>query len=79
MDLAGIARAFGCKSRHVAAQDDLKPVMTTAFAHAVRGEWIRAFNAQPAGWTLCVAVMAVAYLTWGATMATKLDAVLMPW
>ena len=36
--------------------------MTTAFAHAVRGEWIRAFNAQPAGWALCVAVMAVAGL-----------------
>jgi hypothetical protein len=32
--------------------------MTTAFAHTVRGQWWAAFNAHPAGWALCVALMA---------------------
>ena len=36
--------------------------MTTAFAYTVRGHWVRAFNAQPAGWVLCVALMAGAGL-----------------
>lgn len=33
--------------------------MTTAFAHAVRGEMIAAFVAQPAGFALSLAVVAV--------------------
>lgn len=32
--------------------------MTTAFAQTVRGRWLAAFNVQPAGWALCVGVMA---------------------
>ena len=36
--------------------------MTTAFAHAVRGQWIRAFRAQPAGLALCLGVVAAAGL-----------------
>ena len=31
--------------------------MTTAFAHAVRGEWIAGFHAQPFGWLLAVMLM----------------------
>ena len=31
--------------------------MTTAFAHTVRGRWIRAFRSQPMGWMLAVAMM----------------------
>ncbi len=31
--------------------------MTTAFAHAVRGHWLAAFDAQPAGLALCLATM----------------------
>lgn len=34
--------------------------MTTAFAHTVRGQWWRAFGAQPMGWFLAVAVMVTA-------------------
>ena len=34
--------------------------MTTAFAHTVRGQWIRAFHAQPMGWLLAVAAIVVA-------------------
>jgi len=32
--------------------------MTTAFAHTVRGRWLIALHTQPAGWLLCVGVMA---------------------
>lgn len=30
--------------------------MTTAFAHSVRGDWLAAIAAQPAGWLVFVAV-----------------------
>lgn len=33
--------------------------MTTAFAYTVRGQWIRAIQAQPMGWLLAVAAIAV--------------------
>jgi len=31
--------------------------MTTAFALTVRGRWLAAFHAQPAGWMLCMGVL----------------------
>jgi Protein of unknown function (DUF2752) len=34
--------------------------MTTAFAHTVRGQWITAVRAQPAGFLLCLATAATA-------------------
>ena len=34
--------------------------MTTAFAHTVRGQWLAAIKAQPAGWLLAVATLVVA-------------------
>jgi hypothetical protein len=45
--------------------------MTTAFAHTVRGNWITGFNAQPAGWALCVGVMAVAGLAFSVVITGK--------
>lgn len=41
--------------------------MTTAVAHAVRGQWIMGFQAQPAGLALAITVAAVALMGgWGA-------------
>jgi len=34
--------------------------MTTAFAHTVRGQWLRAFLAQPAGFVLALATILTA-------------------
>ena len=34
--------------------------MTTAFAHTVRGQWVAAWRAQPAGWLAAVATAALA-------------------
>ena len=34
--------------------------MTTAFAHTVRGQWLRAFLVQPAGFVLAVGTIGVA-------------------
>ena len=34
--------------------------MTTAFAYTVRGRWIAAFDAQPAGWVICLGVIVTA-------------------
>jgi hypothetical protein len=34
--------------------------MTTAFAYAVRGQWVRAFSAQPVGLLLCLATVGLA-------------------
>jgi hypothetical protein len=36
--------------------------MTTAFAHTVRGQWARAFLAQPSGFILALATIAAALL-----------------
>ena len=36
--------------------------MTTAFGHTVRGQWISAFQAQPAGWVLCLGTLLTAGL-----------------
>jgi len=43
--------------------------MTTAFSHAVRGQFIRSFHAQPAGFVLAVGTFLVA-LAAGSTLVT---------
>ncbi len=43
--------------------------MTTAMAHAVRGQWARAFHAQPMGWLVALAAM----IGIAATLATLLS------
>lgn len=37
--------------------------MTTAFSHTIRGQWISAFRAQPAGWLLALATGVTAVLS----------------
>jgi hypothetical protein len=37
--------------------------MTTAFAHTVRGQWVRAFLAQPGGFVLALGAMGAAVLS----------------
>ena len=39
--------------------------MTTAFAHTVRGQWISAFHAQPAGFALALATVVAGALALG--------------
>lgn len=36
--------------------------MTTAFAHTVRGQWLRAARVQPGGFVICLSAMAAAVL-----------------
>ena len=45
--------------------------MTTAFAHTVRGQWWSAFHAQPAGFLLCLAVMAATGLAASSLISGK--------
>ncbi len=45
--------------------------MTTAFALTVRGRWVAAFDAQPAGLALCLAVVAVVGLALSAVLSGK--------
>jgi len=37
--------------------------MTTAFSHTVRGQWLRAFWAQPAGFLLALATIAAGFMS----------------
>lgn len=45
--------------------------MTTAFAHAVRGQWLSAFHAQPAGFLLALGTMIVAVFSLGAVISGR--------
>ncbi len=45
--------------------------MTTAFALTVRGRWLSALGAQPAGFALCLAVMAAAGVAAGTVVSGK--------
>ena len=45
--------------------------MTTAFALTVRGRWLAAFDAQPAGWLLCLGSMAMAGLALSVLISGK--------
>jgi hypothetical protein len=45
--------------------------MTTAFAHAVRGQWLSAFHAQPAGFLLALGTMMVALFSLGAVISGR--------
>lgn len=53
--------------------------MTTAFALAVRGRWIRAFLAQPAGLALALAIAAAALLGLRALLTGRDAAFLFRW
>jgi hypothetical protein len=39
--------------------------MTTAFSHTVRGQWLRAFCVQPAGFLLALATIAAVFVLGG--------------
>lgn len=45
--------------------------MTTAFAHGVRGQWLRAFHAQPAGFLLFLGTIAAVGLSLGALVTGR--------
>jgi hypothetical protein len=45
--------------------------MTTAFAYAVRGQWLAAFHAQPAGFLLAMGTMIVAVFSFGAVISGR--------
>jgi len=45
--------------------------MTTAFALAVRGRWLAAFHAQPAGWMFFMGVLAAAGLALSTLVSGK--------
>jgi hypothetical protein len=49
--------------------------MTTAFAHAVRGQWLAAFHAQPAGFLLALVTMIVAVFSLGVVISGRVWAI----
>jgi hypothetical protein len=53
--------------------------MTTSFAHAVRGQWLRALEAQPAGFLLAIlCAMAVVIGAWSALAGQPVHRLLRP-
>jgi hypothetical protein len=53
--------------------------MTTAFAHAVRGQWWRSFLAQPGGFVMAVATMVLAVVSAWTLIRGRWPAVRLPW